>query len=957
MPKRFEIFNSNTAIKKALALLGLLFSLLFFLSPNTHLKGLALILAYPFGTVGFYALCLAGAYFSLKYLLFPSFKVRKRVYFTILLLILAIGLTCNAALGADIAAYSSLKPYSDRAWADYEGFGYFTDFSLGIGILGNFLMGLFFESGLPGLGYFFLVLVYLASALVFAFPYILLLLRHLKSQAAIKASRAEREEQAEQQVPDEEPILLSKRPESIIAPEDVDDSFESYEPSGAITNPLASFRFEPAGEFKPLKRGQTRSLGAGVEAAPKEVPPVESHLYQGQPVQYSGLQEAHFTPSRQASPANLTPAQPTPRATTSSFSPYEFNHQSKEEVVVEPEPVSPTPVYPSSPVSTSPAPALEEPPYSPNPSPAVNSVPTQSILTTPVKPVAEPIPEPEPEVQEIVSEPEPVEAAPAPTPSIPLPKIPSVEEVLAPATPVAPAEPANSQAPVVEQPVTEEKNEDLGEPAKPWPPYQLPPESLLKVYDDQSDREARMEQECLERTEIINQTYENLGAGARVVSHKIGPSVTRYDVETAHDVSVSSLNRYITDIALRLGGVSVRFSEIVPGKVTSGLEVINSTSRIVPFKEVNDGLPHTKGITIPFGEDIDGKILGADLTSFPHMLVAGTTGSGKSVFINSIIMAILMRYRPEEVKFLLIDPKTVSFSKLADIPHLLCPIVTDAGASRNALKKLCELMDKRYKIFASCQVNDIAEYNSDYCEYAGKAKMPYIIVIIDEYADLSEQCKDVSSFVLRLAQKARACGIHLIVATQRPDVKVITGTIKANLPVHVALMVANPIDSSTILGCAGAEELAPHGDMLVDCPQVLRKQLARCQGCMVDPFEMRQVANWVKQQQKVSYDPEFLHLEDEGESGDAAVSAAMPSPAELKAASDEEKYQMIKAAIMTREYCSISQIQRDFSVGFTRGGKIMKRLQEEGIVAFDSGNSNSTKGSKVLVHSLEATEQ
>ena len=170
MPKRFDIFNSNTAIKKALALLGLLFSLLFFLSPNTHLKGLALILAYPFGTVGFYALCLAGAYFSLKYLLFPSFKVRKRVYFTILLLILAIGLTCNAALGADIASYSSLKPYSERAWADYEGFGYFTDFSLGIGILGNFLMGLFFESGLPGLGYFFLVLVYLASALVFAFP-------------------------------------------------------------------------------------------------------------------------------------------------------------------------------------------------------------------------------------------------------------------------------------------------------------------------------------------------------------------------------------------------------------------------------------------------------------------------------------------------------------------------------------------------------------------------------------------------------------------------------------------------------------------------------------------------------------------------------------------------------------------------------------------------------------------
>lgn len=931
MLKRSEIFTTNKPLKKALALLGLLLSLLFLFSPNTHLKGLALILVYPFGTVGFYAFCFFGVFYSLKALLFPSFSIPKRVYFALLLLILAFGLTCNASLGSKIAGYSSFEGYSAQVDRDYQGFGFFVDFALGIGAIGSFLMGLFIEPGLPGLGYFFLVLVYLSSVLVFAYPYIRTLILNFRRQAAIKLSQRERESEAEETVPDEEPILLSKRSESIIAPEDVDDSFESYEPSGAISNPLSSFRFEPAGEFKPLKRGQTPSLGVGVESGPKEVPPLQSHLYEGRPVQYSGLQEAHFTPSRASAPASLKEEiAPKPSLTAPIPS---FSYKPKEEVVVEPEAVEEDPVI---------SPSLHEDLNAPaSPSPA-------APLLTEAQPKEEAIAEPEVTVEELPPEPEAAIKVP------PLPKIPSLEEASVPPSPSI--EPEMAIEPSAPSPSPAE-NEDLGEPAKPLPPYELPPESLLKTYDDQSDREARMEQECLERTEIINQTYENLGAGARVVSHKIGPSVTRYDVETAHDVSVSSLNRYITDIALRLGGVSVRFSEIVPGKVTSGLEVINSTSRIVPFKEVNDGLPHTKGITIPFGEDIDGKILGADLTSFPHMLVAGTTGSGKSVFINSIIMAILMRYRPEEVKFLLIDPKTVSFSKLADIPHLLCPIVTDPGASRNALKKLCELMDKRYKIFASCQVNDIAEYNSDYAEYAGKAKMPYIIVIIDEYADLSEQCKDVSSFVLRLAQKARACGIHLIVATQRPDVKVITGTIKANLPVHVALMVANPIDSSTILGCAGAEELAPHGDMLVDCPQVLRKQLARCQGCMVDPFEMRQVANWVKQQQKVNYDVEFLHLEDEGESGDAAVSAALPSPAELKAASDEEKYQMIKASIMTREYCSISQIQRDFSVGFTRGGKIMKRLQEEGIVAFDSGNSNSTKGSKVLVHSLEALEQ
>ena len=243
----------------------------------------------------------------------------------------------------------------------------------------------------------------------------------------------------------------------------------------------------------------------------------------------------------------------------------------------------------------------------------------------------------------------------------------------------------------------------------------------MKEYGNDPEREAELENECEQRTEIINQTFLDLGAGATVVGHKIGPSVTRFDVATDRDVSVSSLSKYMNDVALRLGGVSVRFSEIVPGKITSGLEVINSTSRIVSFKEVNERLPKKdKGIVVPFGEDIDGKVLGADLTSFPHMLVAGTTGSGKSVFISSMIMAILMRYRPEQVRFVLIDPKTVSFSKIADIPHLLCPILKEPAQARNALKKLCDLMDRRYKVFEKAMVNDIDEFAT-----AARATQPF----------------------------------------------------------------------------------------------------------------------------------------------------------------------------------------------------------------------------------------
>ena len=921
----------SSHIKKALSVFFFLLTLLFLFSPGTHLKGLSLVLVYPFGVVGFYGIVLLCLFLSLRPLFYPNLRLSWRIYAAYGILLFGLGLIFSCALGGESLSYHSLSGYTELVKSDFAGFGFYSDFSLGLGMVGAFLGGLFVEPGLSFLGYCLGAIALAVSAFLLLFPLIAYWAEGSRQRKAIAASRAEMGELPEK----------AER-EPYIAPEDIDDSF-SYDTK--VDNPLSGFRFEPAGEASlPLRRGSVNSLGRLADVGPQEVPTISPEYVKKGPARLSGLQEAHFTPTHVSEPAV--------------------------HLVVEPEPEEAPEERVDNPLRRNTAEFPRRPQPSPSPDLGIAAPPVLSPSKpsfAPAEPVRDPLPSvmndqpakrlaeptfltqedrPEPIIEE-VSFPKQEDFAP----DLSLEK--AIEPALAPSPAPSPSPapmPVNAQS----APANGDDEESLFEPETPWPPYSLPPESLLKEYGNDPEREAELENECEQRTEIINQTFLDLGAGAKVVGHKIGPSVTRFDVATDRDVSVSSLSKYMNDVALRLGGVSVRFSEIVPGKITSGLEVINSTSRIVSFKEVNERLPKKdKGIIVPFGEDIDGKVLGADLTSFPHMLVAGTTGSGKSVFISSMIMAILMRYRPEQVRFVLIDPKTVSFSKIADIPHLLCPILKEPAQARNALKKLCDLMDRRYKVFEKAMVNDIDEFNRDYCEYAHVAKMPYIVVIIDEYADLNEQCKDVSSYVLRLAQKARACGIHLIVATQRPDVKVITGTIKANLPVHVALMVANTIDSQTILGCAGAEELAPHGDMLVDCPQVLRKQLARCQGCMVDPGEMRAVAGWVKQQQAQHFDPEFLNLDDDEAVEEEAAAQAMPSAADLKAASDEEKYQMIKTAIMAREYCSISQIQRDFSVGFTRGGKIMRRLQQEGIVAADGANPNSTKGNKVLVHSVE----
>ena len=481
--------------------------------------------------------------------------------------------------------------------------------------------------------------------------------------------------------------------------------------------------------------------------------------------------------------------------------------------------------------------------------------------------------------------------------------------------------------------------------------YDFPGINLLTDYPPNPD-DAQNKADCQSRCQLINQTFTDLGVGASVVSYTIGPSVTRYDVQTNPDVSVSSVSHVVTDISVRLGGVATRYEQLVRGKTTSGLEIVNRTTTTVSFKEVLTALPKADedhNLFIPFGKSISGDIVYADLSEFPHMLVSGSTGSGKSIFMHGVIMTLIMRNRPEDLKLVVVDPKRVEMAKYKDIPHLLCPIIKEASAAKICFDKLIEEMERRYTLFELSGVSNIRQFNKEYAPSAGVEKLPFIVVVVDEYADLVDSCKDLGERVVRLAQKARAAGIHLVIATQRPSVNVITGVIKANLPVRVALSVASATDSITILGEGGAEDLAGHGDMLVDCSLVSRTGFTRLQGCFVNNKEIKDVADFIHSQIPTVYDPRFLDLVDHAEEEKQAVLTA-PTAAEERASKSEDLYSYVKDTIMAREYTSISQIQREFSVGFPRAGKIFAQLQAEGIVASVADSASSSKGCRVLVH-------
>lgn len=537
--------------------------------------------------------------------------------------------------------------------------------------------------------------------------------------------------------------------------------------------------------------------------------------------------------------------------------------------------------------------------------------------------------------------------------------LPSKKETVAPSTPetksekpVQESEPASSKA---FDPLTGEKY------ASPLPNYVYPSVSLLNEPKANNVLEAQ-KAECDQRMARINDILTSFKSGARVVDYTIGPSVTRFNIETDSGVTVSSVNRYIQNIQVKLNGIPTRFEEVVPGQMTSGLEIANESSRMVTMKEIYDSLPPLSEKTklyIPFGEDISGKFISGDLSKFPHMLVSGGTGSGKSVYMHSVIMSLIMRNRPEELKLVMVDPKRVEMGCYNNIPHLLCPIVKEMSQAKVCIDKLCHEMERRYSLFEKVGVREIREYNEEYADKKHLRRLPFIVCIIDEFADLMDTFKNVEEPVVRIAQKARAAGIHLIIATQRPTVNVVTGRLKANLSVRVALSMNSATDSVTILNQAGAEELAGHGDMLVICSEVLRNGLIRAQGAMVETSEIKRVTDYIRSQSAPQYDPFFLDLVDheaEQKAAEEAAIAAMPTRAELRQMAGDELYEQVKAKVMTQEYASLSRIQRENGIGFTRAGKLFSRLQQEGIVAPQPETNSSSKGCKVLVHAAPSND-
>lgn len=464
--------------------------------------------------------------------------------------------------------------------------------------------------------------------------------------------------------------------------------------------------------------------------------------------------------------------------------------------------------------------------------------------------------------------------------------------------------------------------------------YSLPPISLLKdrFNADESSRKIALANERLEK---INSCFKDLGIGASAISYTIGPSVTRFDIKMNPNVKTNVLCSIENDLAVRLGGnKTVRLETIVEGKDTSGIEIGNEISDVVSFKEcMREVNKNTKDrLLFPLGKNISGDIISCRLDEMPHLLVCGTTGSGKSVFVHNIIVSLLMRNRPDQLKLMLIDPKRVEFTKYQNIPHLLCPIINSPDKAKIGLMKLTEEMERRYELFASKGrgASNYKEY-MEICDEMGYEKIPYIVLICDEFADFIEGDRENAKLIQRIAQMARACGIYMVIATQRPSVKVITGDIKANIPSRIALSVSTQIDSRTIIDEPGAENLMGKGDLLAKVPN--HKSIIRVQSAYIDNREIYEVCEYCRSQAPVKYDPNFEDLTPKVVTPYEMANSGLGDPSMMyKDFHTDEKYEEIKKFVIATGKCSTTKLQNTFGIGFSRADGILDTLEKDGII-------------------------
>lgn len=470
--------------------------------------------------------------------------------------------------------------------------------------------------------------------------------------------------------------------------------------------------------------------------------------------------------------------------------------------------------------------------------------------------------------------------------------------------------------------------------------YKKPPINLLSPIKnvDQSQDKALIQK----NTEVLESTFKSFGVHVIVKKAVLGPTVTRYEVQPAVGVKVSKIVNLADDLALALAAKDIRIEAPIPGKPLIGIEVPNRTTSAVSFKDVmahQDAKSKEISLDVPLGKDVEGKVISADLRKMPHLLIAGSTGSGKSVAINTIITSVLMKAYPEDVKLVLIDPKMVELSVYNGIPHLLIPVVTDAKLATNALRKTVKEMERRYQLFAAGGVRNITEYNQKVAENNADKnnsvmeKLPYIVVIVDELSDLMMVAgHDVEDAIVRLAQMARAAGIHMILATQRPSVDVITGLIKANVPSRISFAVSSGVDSRTILDQVGAEKLLGRGDMLFLPIGAAKPE--RVQGAYISVTEVEKIVSWVKDQQEAVYNEDMIPSKNDSE-----------GQAESEDEREDEFYDQAVALVRKQQSASVSMLQRRFRIGYNRAARIVDEMEAKGIV----GPSEGSKPRQVLI--------
>jgi S-DNA-T family DNA segregation ATPase FtsK/SpoIIIE len=459
--------------------------------------------------------------------------------------------------------------------------------------------------------------------------------------------------------------------------------------------------------------------------------------------------------------------------------------------------------------------------------------------------------------------------------------------------------------------------------------YQFPLFSCMSAPADGGMNTRRIKAAAVENVKKLEDTLLSFGIDARIVNVSIGPAFTRYELQPSPGVRVSRIVALNDDIALSLATQGIRIEAPIPGKAAVGIEVPNQEVAPIMLREVletPDFVKFKSRMAVGLGKDISGENVIIDLAKMPHLLIAGATGSGKSVCINSIIISILYKATPEEVKLLMIDPKVVELGVYNGIPHLLIPVVTDPSKAAGALQWAVQEMVTRYKLFADAGVRDLAGYNH-YIEDQGQGfKLPQIVIIIDELADLMMVAPhDVEDSICRLAQMARAAGMHLVIATQRPSVNVITGVIKANIPSRIAFAVSSQVDSRTILDMAGAEKLLGKGDMLY-YPVGLQKPI-RVKGTFVSDKEVEQVVEYVKSQVVVQYDEDIIDK----------ISSNNANSEDQDMDADELLPQVIEMFVDCGQ-ASVSLIQRRFKVGYARAGRIIDQIAERGIISGFEGS-------------------